>query len=531
MDRWPHQEKVLEEVPAAIARGTRRILVASPTGGGKTAMMQDLAGLELDRGGKVALYTNRRLLLDQTSRVMACAGLDHGIRAAGHAADREQAFQVASIQTEHSRVIKRGVWPLHDARLVLVDEAHLHASKMARRLLDKHAEQGAAIVGFTATPIDLGSLYDVLIQAGTTSELRECGALVPCKHYGPDEPDLRHIGRVPLGEDLSEAQNRQAIMVNGIFGRVWEWWKRLNPDSRPAILFAPGVAESIWFAEQFHAQGVRAAHIDGQEVWLDGRSRPTSRDAREEILRGSESGEIPVICNRFVLREGIDAPWLCHCIFATVFGSLQSYLQSGGRLLRAHPGVESVTLQDHCGNWWRHGSLNADRLWHLDDTALSVTGMYQEQCRAKRCRWCGHRPLLSAICPQCGKPNVVEPASCPKCRRILQGPLCPCGFEVDLRKCSRPVVQADGYLQEMEGDIYRPLKVSRKPNGPQLWEKMYYRSKTEKGERTFRAAAALFARENNWAWPDPTWPLMPTNERDWFRLVKDVPQERLTTRR
>ena len=58
-----------------------------------------------------------------------------------------------------------------------------------------------------------------------------------------------------------------------------------------------------------------------------------------------------VLCNRFVCA-GIDAPWLAHGIFATIFTSLQSYLQSGGRLLRSFPGIDAVTIR-HGGNWWR----------------------------------------------------------------------------------------------------------------------------------------------------------------------------------
>jgi hypothetical protein len=79
----------------------------------------------------------------------------------------------------------------------------------------------------------------------------------------------------------------------------------------------------------------------------------------------------------------------------------------------------------------------------------------------------------------------------------------------------------------MEGDIYRPHRVLRQRNGPELWKQMYFRSLTARGAKTFRQAAALFACENNWCYPDPTWPLMPIEEHDWFKLVADVPRERL----
>jgi superfamily II DNA or RNA helicase len=294
-------------------------------------------------------------------------------------------------------VIKKGEWELHDADRVLVDEAHLQISDTVQQILTWHLSRGAAYIGLTATPIGLWHLYDHLITAGTTSEMRNCGALVPCFHYGPDEPDLRKL-KLRLGQDLTEQQQRKVMMNSTIFGRVLEWFKKLNPEGRPTILFAPGVGESIWFAEQFFSAGISAAHIDGQEVWVNGKIERTSREARAEVLQNTRDGRIKVLCNRFVLREGIDAPWLSHGILATVFGSLQSYLQSGGRMLRAYPGLDRVTLQDHGGNWWRHGSLNADRQWRIEYDAYAVSRVREDRMRLK---------------------TEKEPVRCPDCALIL----------------------------------------------------------------------------------------------------------------
>lgn len=504
---WPHQTFGIEETLAAIDRGQRRICLTTPTGGGKTYTMTELARRVLEVDRNVVLYSNRKLLIDQTRRVLTAAGLEHGVRAAGHADRRERALQLSSIQTEHSRVMKSKVWDsLHDAALALVDEGHLQTGPSAKAILDAHHAAGAAYVMVTATPLDMGGVCDHLIVAGTTSELRACGALVVCKHYGPDEPDLKCIGKVPAGAELTEKQAVKAIMTPTIFARVLDSFQRLNPGHEPTILFAPGVRESIWFAEQFHAAGISAAHIDGEHVWVNGQLYPTSQTAREAILEGSENGNIKVLCNRFVLREGIDAPWLAHGIFATVFGSLQSYLQSGGRLLRAHPALDSVTLQDHGGNWHRHGSLNADREWQLHYTASLVAGLREEALRAKQ---------------------LKEPVRCPQCSMILACATCPCGYTVEGAKKSRPVIQSDGTMKEMHGDIYKPRRISQNPNAEKLWERVYYRAKNSKSRMTFNQAKALFAMENNWGWPSPHLPFMPTSPADLFLPVADVPKERL----
>jgi DNA repair protein RadD len=127
MDLWPHQRGGIDDTLSAIARGERRILLTSPTGGGKTRIMAELIRHYLEAAHRVVLYTNRKMLVDQTSEKLLDDGLYHGIRAAGYEDRRDQLLQVSSIQTENSRVLKRQCWPLHAAQLVLVDEAHMQA--------------------------------------------------------------------------------------------------------------------------------------------------------------------------------------------------------------------------------------------------------------------------------------------------------------------------------------------------------------------------------------------------------------------
>ena len=351
---WPHQTRGVNGVFAAEKAGHRRILVASPTGMGKSAIAAYLVRDFLEVGQKVALYCHRKMLTEQLSSVMKGFGLDHGILAAGYKDEREKPFQIVSTQTADARTNRReehNAEQLFDADLVLIEEAHLQGGESMQRIVKKHLEKPkCTVVGITATPIDLSHAYDILVQAGVNSEGRTAGALVAAHHFGPDEPDLKGI-KQELGQDLTENENKKAIMRKGIFGRVLDNYRTLNPEQRPTILFAPGVAESIWFAEEFEKAGIPAAHIDGDNVWIRGEMHASSRALRQEVLDGSRSGDIRVVCNRFVLREGIDAPWLSHGIFATVFGSLQSYLQSGGRLLRASGGTGklSATIQDHGG--------------------------------------------------------------------------------------------------------------------------------------------------------------------------------------
>lgn len=516
MERWPHQIKARQEFHAAVERGEKVICITTPTGGGKTLTLGDIIKDYLDKQKRVVLYVNKKMLTQQNADAMGALGLEHGIRADGHDTDLGQRFQIASMQTEHSRANRFKTRSLHKADLVAVEECHVQTGPTAKAIIDQHKAEGAVVVGITATPLDIGDMYEHLIVAGTNSELRDCGALVPAIHFGADEPDLKAMKiKEPDGDNPNAAAQKKAIMTPTIFARVGEWFEKLNPEHKPTVLFGPGVLESFWFAEQFYRKGISSAHIDGDSVWINGRWMQTTTPAhaeasRREVAEGSRNGSIKVVCNRYVLREGVNWPWICHGILAYVVGTLQTYLQIGGRFLRAFPGKSAATIQDHGGAWHRFGSLNADRHWDLSYTNSIVAGMRADRMRTKVDK---------------------EPWRCPKCGQIMSRSVCVCGHEMPPKK-SRPVVQADGSLREMTGDIYRPRTTYSRPDGKAIWEKMFWRSRTEKGARTFRAAMALFARESmergkGYCWPDPTWPFMPVQELDKYRLVADVPRERL----
>jgi superfamily II DNA or RNA helicase len=503
-ERWPNQVRAFDGTLAAIARGVKRLCVTSPTGSGKTQMMLDLIQWAVEYEKPVALYTQRRMLYDQTCASLDKAGIDYGRRAAGHNLDRAADVQMCMVQSEISAVYRREHRLLHHAKLVIVDEAHSFGGATFQQVIQDHVAAGATTVGYTATPLDLEG-YDELLIAGTMSECLRIGALVPPKTFSPDEPDLRHIKKYVVGEDLTETENVKAIMRPGVFGRVLSKWKQHNPDGLPTLLFGPDVAGSLFFAQEFCKAGIKAAHIDGEQIWCAGEFYNTEQDARKWIAEQSKSGEVKVVCNRFVLREGIDWPWIQCGSFATVFGALTSFLQSGGRLLRAHPGKQHCIIIDHGGNWHRHSSLALDRHWELGITNHRVAAERQERLREKK----EPEPIR---CPQCGKVRVGG-AKCPEC-----------GFEA--HRQSRMVVQVDGTLREVKGDIYRPRMQKIKPNTQQQWNREYYRAKNSRRGMTFRQAEALFFRDHHY-WPPRTLAFMPKNPGDWFAKVSQVPRESL----
>ena len=524
MELWPHQPDAVDAVIVAMRGGTNRICLTSPTGGGKTTIVELIVKYLLSTGKRVVLYTNRKMMMEQLSDDFTRAGIRHGIRAAGYTGeDLDSPFQISSVPTETRRVVKDKKWLVHECDLAIFDEGHLHTNGLVLDLRKLHLDAGATTLDVTATPLGMAGVCDKLIVAGTNSSLRECGALVLAEHYGPDEPDMREFkkrNKKPPegidqetwdalafeqggGEDLTQGELKKAFRPTAqLFGRVHENFLKINPDARPSIGFGPGVEESIWFAEQFSRKGIRSAHIDGSDVYLDGKLYVNTPQLREDIINGSRDVSIKIVWNRYVFREGINAPWLVHGIFATIFGSLQSYLQSGGRLLRSYPGVDTVTIQDHGGNWWRHGSLNSDRIWSLRHTSQIVFRQ-----RADRIRNGGEK----------------EPFRCPGCGKIwVSARLCTCGYELAGRKRPRPVITTDGKITLLQGHPFRPRVEYASPDGPGTWKRMYFAARQPKWNATFRMAMAYFAQKHDWHWPQRNWPFMPVDDEDLDRRVADV---------
>src|SRR5262245_1754882 len=139
---WPCQERTLDLIDAAIRAGYRRIAVTLPTGGGKTLLMAETTRRQ---AVPTILYTNRRMLREQTSGRMEAFGIDHGVRAAGADPALLKDVQVSSIQTEESRVYRKKRWDLHPAKLVHIDEGHNQTGAVAQKIVNAHAEAGAVV--------------------------------------------------------------------------------------------------------------------------------------------------------------------------------------------------------------------------------------------------------------------------------------------------------------------------------------------------------------------------------------------------
>jgi superfamily II DNA or RNA helicase len=111
MPLWPHQERGLKELTAIRTTATSppAICFTAPTGAGKTKCLSEIILNDVAAGKKVILYTNRRLLLEQTSKVLDSHSIAYGMRAAGHDDARIEQHRAVPLPGE-------GVAAVHDER-------------------------------------------------------------------------------------------------------------------------------------------------------------------------------------------------------------------------------------------------------------------------------------------------------------------------------------------------------------------------------------------------------------------------------
>jgi superfamily II DNA or RNA helicase len=275
----------------------------------------------------------------------------------------------------------------------------------------------------------------------------------------------------------------QRVMQCICFADVFDTWKVNNPFAAPTMLFAPGVPESKWFVEQFERRGVKARHIDGD----------TPDDERNEILDRHREGDVKVISSYGVLREGADLPWAVYGILVQVCGALSTYLQIVGRLLRAFPGKERATLQDHSGCWWRHGSPNINREWQLGQTDKQIA---KERTMARQ------------------RNEICEPICCPRCAGLrIAGPKCPhCGYEHT--RSVRAVRMVNGQLKKMVGDVIKPK--FQPSQDERNWKSCLYAAAAS-GMTVRQAAGRFHSLVGRWPRGLPNMPEM--GSLDWNRAA------------
>lgn len=353
-----YQAHAIRRVRACALRGSRSVLIVSPTGSGKTRIACEFI-MQSRHKGKTSLFVcHRSELIAQTIQAL---GIDCNVLAPwGNASDSP--VTIASVQT----LLARNIIPKAD--LVVFDEAHHYVSSEWGTLAQKL--QGAYILGLTATPqradgTGLGNLFDSLVVVAQPRDLIAQGYLV--------DMDVVGVSRSASGTLIDP--------VDAYFSVV--------KQPRKTIVFATNVMHARELATRWRDKGLKTACVDEDLSW----------PKREKIIEEFKAGKLDLLTNVYCLTEGFDAPDVEVVVLARGCGSQSAYLQMVGRAMRPYPGKDKALLIDCKGSVWQHGLPSEDRVYSLDGKAI-------RRKRTRNIRYCTSCGALFAAhlraCPRCG---------------------------------------------------------------------------------------------------------------------------------
>ena len=362
----PYQVDAIQQARDRLNAGRVAPLLVAPTGAGKTAIAGAIviAHLGIDPDHRVLVVAHRRELIGQMAKSLMRMGVpmrDIGEIIPGVTQRPSARVQVASTQTLRARNL------MPKATLVIYDEAHHYSSDDWHELTKSYP--GVTRVGFTATPMrsdgrGMAPAFDSLVVVSTIKELTALKYLVPCRVIAPAKPLKRpNMTHSPVDAYLAHAKGMRTVV------------------------FADYVANAEKFVDEFVEAGIEAVVVHG--------AMPDPE--RKRALAAHAAGAVLVNC--MVLTEGWDSPETTCCILARGCGSVGTYLQIVGRVLRPSPGKTEALLIDLTGrSFYDHGAPDSDRKYSLTGKGI----------RAK-----DELDADQVYCPVCGQPVEAMPNSWP----------------------------------------------------------------------------------------------------------------------
>lgn len=309
--------------------------VVLPTGTGKTEVFSRFIAewLEDHPGTRALALSHRTELVNQAFNRLrrAAPHLSVGIvKGKQNQAGREVVCASVPTLSGAGGASRREM--IKNVSLVVADECHHAPSASWMEVLRHYAEQGAAIIGVTATMVRsdklaLGKVWPDVVYSKPISEAIAEGFLVQPRGIRVRIADL-DLGKVKktggdfntgaLGEALSDSLAPRAIAKAA----------REHATGRKSVLFAPTQEVARLCHDAMIAEGFTSAILyDGMPA-----------DERARIMRDAKAGLIDVVCNCMIATEGTDVPiWSC-AIVVRPTQSIGLFVQMVGRVLRLFDG-------------------------------------------------------------------------------------------------------------------------------------------------------------------------------------------------
>jgi superfamily II DNA or RNA helicase len=338
-----YQREALDDLDAAIAEGKRSILVALPTGLGKTAIVGGHINRSDVQAGECVLFVAHvDELLTQaadTFAKMLPAGFVDKNYAIEKGVKRASPFSrviIASVQTlKGPRLAEFMARFRGRIKRLVIDEAHRAASKGYRNLIDAVLadRDDAVVLGVTATPkrtdnVGLGVVFERVAYSMDIRQAIKRGYLCDIRAYRVDTSVSLDDVDVTSSGELNPEQLARAVDREVRNQRIVAAYKEIVPG-RKGLVFVASVSLAKRVADLFCRAGVPA-----EAAWGD-----MPLDERRAAVQRYRDGKTRVLVNFALYLEGFDVADTEVVIHARPTKSSLVYTQATGRVTRPHPTI------------------------------------------------------------------------------------------------------------------------------------------------------------------------------------------------
>jgi len=352
-----YQHEAIAAIENGWAGGLQRLLLALPTGTGKTVIFAEC--IRRNTGRSLVLVHTDELVRQALEKLALVGVTDVGVVKAERN-EHDRPVVVASVQTLSRET--RLAQVSRDFSLIVVDECHHSVAETYRRILEDFgafSDQGPRLLGVTATPErgdeqGLDQVFqkivferDILsmIKAGYLCDLRGVRARLK-------DADFSRL-HIRAGDFQSEEVANLLLDANAPLHIVNAYQE--HAVGKRALVFTPTVAVAHAVAKAFAEQDIAAEPLDAG----------TPIAERRELLKRFTSGSTTVIPNCAVLTEGFDEPRIEAIIIARPTRSRTLYTQMIGRGTRLFPDKAECVVIDMVGATDRHDLVTAGSLFAM----------------------------------------------------------------------------------------------------------------------------------------------------------------------
>ena len=393
----PYQSSSIESLRDGFRSNHTRQVLAAPTGAGKSRIMESMIRTALDKGSRIMFICERRILVEQFSKHLDAAGIDHGIFMAKHWRFRPHLkVQIASAQT----LERMDQFP--DVDIIFIDELHACLRASIINMMTEYPD--LRIVGATATPFHplIGKYFTNVVSVTTMAKLVEEKFLVPFRVFVAKEIDVKGL-KVVAGEwKKDDLEKRGQQIVGDVVADYIRISNEVFGGYRKTICFSCGIAHGAELAQKFNEAGINAIQISSED----------DEEYREEVLKdfARPDSEIKMLISVAILSRGFDQSDVDYVILARPLKkSFSEHVQMAGRGARIHPGKTICVIQDNSGNWLRFQE-DWDKLYHDGVEELAAGGADKkakkeptdEQKDAAKCPKCSVVWSGGDTCAHCG---------------------------------------------------------------------------------------------------------------------------------